>query len=123
MIELMSDLPDGVTGLRYSGEVSRDDYTNVALPALRASIQGDAPIRMMVVIDDDFEEFEGGSIWEDMKFGASAISHHSKWERTALVSDVDWIRRATGLFGWMMPGEFKMFRLAELDDAKTWLAG
>jgi hypothetical protein len=123
MIELMRDLPDGVTGLRYSGDVSREDYTGVALPALRASIQGDAPIRMLVMIDADFEELEGGSIWEDMKFGASAISHHSKWERTALVSDVDWIRRAIGLFGWMMPGEFKMFRLDELDDAKTWLAG
>ncbi len=123
MIELIGDLPDGVIGLRYSGRVSREDYTQVALPALREAVDGEGPIRMMVVIDADFEEFEGGSLWEDTKFGLSAISHHSKWERTALVSDVGWIRHAITLFGWMVPGAIEIFPLAELDAAKAWLAG
>jgi hypothetical protein len=122
MIEVIDDLPAGVTGLRYSGDVSREDYMEVALPILRRSVEGDDPIRMLVLIDDDFDEFEGGSMWEDMKFGASAISHHSKWERTALVSDVTWIRRAITAFGWMMPGDLKVFPLTELEAAKTWLA-
>ena len=123
MIDVIGDLPAGVIGLRYSGRVSREDYTEVALPVLREAVEGEGTIRMMVVIDADFEDFEGGSLWEDTKFGLSAISHHSKWERTALVSDVGWIHHAITLFGWMVPGEIEIFPLTELDAARAWLAG
>jgi len=76
------------------------------------------------VIDADFDRFEAGAIWEDLKFGlASGLAHLSKWERTALVSDADWARHAVGLLGWMMPGELRVFPLAEQADAVVWLAG
>jgi hypothetical protein len=40
----------------------------------------------------------------------------------ALVSDIDWIRHAMGLFGWMVPGEARLFPLNELNAAKSWLS-
>ena len=40
----------------------------------------------------------------------------------AIVTDTDWIARATGLFAWMIPGEARVFPLAELEVAKTWVA-
>jgi hypothetical protein len=41
----------------------------------------------------------------------------------ALVSDADWVRHAMGLFGWMVPGEARVFPLAQLEEAKAWLGG
>jgi hypothetical protein len=42
--------------------------------------------------------------------------------RIALVTDIDWMRQLTGLFGWMTPGELKHFPLAERDAAIAWAA-
>jgi hypothetical protein len=121
MIETMTELPDGVVGLRFSGRVSADDYTSVALPAMEAALAGPAKVRLVVVIDADFDTFEAGALWEDAKFGlGSGLAHLSKWERTALVTDADWARHAISLLGWMMPGDVKVFPLAQLDDAVDW---
>jgi hypothetical protein len=51
------------------------------------------------------------------------VRHHSAWERSAIVTDTDWIARATRLFAWMIPGEARVFPLAELEVAKAWVAG
>ena len=44
------------------------------------------------------------------------------WVRSAIVTDIDWMARATKLFAWMIPGEARVFALDELDAAKTWVA-
>jgi hypothetical protein len=124
MIELLADLPDDVIGFRFSGHVTRDEYTHTLLPVLKQRIEGDGKIRMLVLIDDAFEKFETGALWEDAKFGlGSGLTHLGKWERTALASDTEWARHAIGLFGWMVPGDVRVFPLAEVDAAQAWLAG
>jgi len=61
---------------------------------------------------------------EDLKTGFDyGIGHRSAWKRMALVTDVEWIRHAAALFGWMAPGEMKTFALAEADQARTWVTG
>jgi hypothetical protein len=123
MIERMSDVSEGVIGFRFSGQVTKAEYTETVLPALQAAIKGDGRARTLVVIDEGFEKFEPGALWEDVKFGlGSGITHLSKWERTALVSDKDWARHAITLLGWMVPGDVKIFPLAQLEDAKAWVA-
>jgi len=120
----MSDVPEGVIGFRFSGQVTKAEYTETVLPALQTAMKGDERVRTLVVIDDGFDKFEPGALWEDVKFGlGSGITHLSKWERTALVSDKDWARHAITLLGWMVPGDVKVFPLAELGDARTWITG
>jgi hypothetical protein len=43
--------------------------------------------------------------------------------RSAIVTDIEWMARATRLFSWLIPGEARVFRMAELDEAKAWVAG
>jgi hypothetical protein len=43
--------------------------------------------------------------------------------RSAIVTDIAWMARATRLFAWMIPGEARVFAIAELEHAKTWVAG
>lgn len=37
--------------------------------------------------------------------------------------DFERARRAINHFGWIAPGEVKLFELAQTDDAKAWVAG
>ena len=39
------------------------------------------------------------------------------------MTDLDWIANATRLFAWMMPGEARVFAVADLAAAKEWVAG
>src|SRR5688500_17915503 len=71
-----------------------------------------------------FGWFQPGAFWEDLKFGIGpGIAHHSSWERMAIVSNADWIHHAMGVFGWMVPGEARVFPGAEMDAATAWVAG
>lgn len=53
-----------------------------------------------------------------MKLG---VEHPASWERIAVVSDVSWVDHLMKAFGWMIPGDVKLFSVAQLDDAKRWI--
>ncbi|MET8151724.1 STAS/SEC14 domain-containing protein [Actinoplanes sp. NPDC049668] len=122
MIEVLPDLPDGALGFRFTGPISREEYVDILLPPMKAALEKGG-VRLLFVIDDDFGWFQPGAFWEDLKFGLGpALSHHKAWARIAIVSDLDWIRHAMGLFAWMMPGEARTLPKSELDQAKQWVA-
>ena len=118
MIKELSDLPAGVTGFEITGTVSAEDYRDVVLPALERAFAG-GEIRSVIIIPD-FHGMSGGALWQDLKMG---MEHFRAWKRIALVTDIDWVKYATELFGWMTPGEVKLYGLDGLEDAKTWVAG
>jgi hypothetical protein len=123
MIEPLDDMPAGTLGFRVAGEIERSDYTDVLVPMLRKEIEAGNPLRTLYVVDR-LDEMEPSALWEDLKAAYDlGLRHHSAWERTAIVTDQDWIARAARLFAWMVPGEFKVFPLAELEQAKRWVAG
>ncbi len=104
MIKELDDLPAGVIGFEASGKLRAEDYRDAILPALeRAAKEGD--VRFVIVIKD-FDGMSGGALWQDLKIG---IEHLRAWKRIALVTDVEWMRHLTDLFGWMTPGEAKAF--------------
>jgi hypothetical protein len=118
VIEELADLPTGIIGFEASGKLAAGDFRDVILPALeRATESGD--VRFLIVYRQ-FEGMSGGAVWEDLKIG---VEHLRAWKRIALVTDIEWMRHLTDLFGWMTPGQLKVFPLAERDDAVTWLAG
>ena len=75
---------------------------------------------MVFVAGDRFEGFAAGALWDDTKYG---FSHFKGWGRVALVTDVDWMRHLTNVFGWIAPKGIKVFPTSELDAAKAWAAG
>jgi hypothetical protein len=123
MIEPLADMPAGTLGFRASGEIEREDYDNVLAPALRKTIESGAKLRTLYVIED-LKEIEPSALWADAKLGFDAgIRHHDAWERSAIVTDIEWMARATKVFAWMIPGEARVFPRAELEEAKRWVAG
>jgi len=123
VIERLAEMPEGAIGFRFSGEVTRADYDDVLVPALAEAFER-GEVRCLCQLGPEFDGYEAGAAWEDLKTGARfGVGHHAGWKRTALVTDVDWVRHMTTLFGWLTPGEMKLFSLEELEQAKAWVAG
>lgn len=118
MIQLLDDLPVGVLGFRAAGQITASDYTDVLKPAIDDVLRRGDEVRIVLVFDD-WPGLTGGAVWEDLKMG---IERFTKWKRIALVTDVEWMRHATSLFGWMTPGDVKTFTIAEHDAAVAWAA-
>ena len=117
MIRMLNDVPAGVVGFEVSGKIQAEDYRDVVVPAVeRAAEAGD--VRFLIVFPD-FEGMAGGAMWQDLKLG---MQHLRAWKRIALVTDVDWMSHLTALFGWMTPGETKVFSLDQRDEAIKWVA-
>ena len=117
MIEELNDMPAGVIGFEAGGKLRAEDYRDVVLPALeRAAATGEV---RFVIIMRDFGGMSGGALWQDLKVG---FEHLRAWKRIALVTDIEWMKNMTSLFGWMTPGEVKTFSLAQRDEAIEWAA-
>ena len=122
MIEVLPDMPQGVTGIRVSGRLHGDDL-RAFKPAMEDLLKS-GEIRIVEVIAPDYEGFGPGGLIEDLKLGLGAlIQHHSAFKRIAIVSDKDWVAHALHAFAWMVPGELALFGLDELERAKEWAAG
>jgi hypothetical protein len=122
MIEVLPDMPEGVTGIRVSGRVSGDEMREFK-PDMEEMLNT-GEIRIVEVIASDYEGFGPGGLVEDLKMGFGALfRHHSAFKRIAVVSDKEWVAHTLHAVGWMVPGELAFFGLDELERAKEWAAG
>ena len=122
MIEVLSDMPEGVTGIRVSGRVRGDDLREFK-PDMEEMLKA-GEIRIVEVIASDYEGFGPGGFVEDLKMGFGALfRHHSAFKRIAVVSDKEWVAHTLHALAWMVPGELAVFGLDELERAKEWAAG
>ena len=119
MIKVIAGLPENILGFEVSGEVTALDYESIIIPAVDAAASTRSKLRMLYHITPEFRKFDFGAMWEDAKVG---LSHLSSWEKVALVTDVSWVTSGVKAFGFVVPGEVKTFRNAEIDDAKLWVA-
>ena len=117
MIELIDGLPDGVVGLVAIGQVESADYDTVAAPAVKKALEAHPRIRVIHVLDDRFDGYTAGGAWQDAVLG---LAHPRSFDRIAVVSDADSIRRLVTVAGWSIPGEVKLFPNGELDQATAW---
>jgi hypothetical protein len=122
MIELLPDMPKGVTGVRVSGRLRGDEVREIK-PTVEEMLKTDE-IRIVEVIAPDYEGFGPGGLLEDLKLGFSTVwPHHAAFKRIAIVSDKAWVANTVHALAWMIPGDLKTFKLDELDKAKEWAAG
>ena len=122
VIETIAGLPPGSLGFRVHGTVTAADYRDVVLPPLRATVTAGQRLRVLVAVGPDFHE-QPAAGWEGFKADLElGVGHRQAWERVAIVSDIDWVRRASAFFAWMMPGEVRTYREDQLDAAKSWFA-
>ena len=89
------------------------------VPALEQALHGPGKVRCYYELGPEFAGMEAGAMWEDFKIG---VEHLTRWERVAVVTDIDWIRRAMNMFRFLVPGDCRVFATGEAAEARRWVA-
>jgi stage II sporulation SpoAA-like protein len=119
MIELISS-PDNVTAFRAVGEVTKEDYQRVVVPAVEKLVKRINEINFLLVLDTDVENFTAGAWMQDALLG---LKNFGKWNRAAIVSDSDKVINFTNGFSYIAPGEFRGYKKAGFYKALNWVEG
>jgi hypothetical protein len=119
MLKIMNDLPGNVLGVSAEGKITGTDYETVLIPAIKEKLKANKKVRMLYQLGSKFSGFELSAMLDDAKMG---MKHLSAWDKIALVSDHEMINTFAKFFGHMMSCELRIFKNAELDDAKKWIS-
>lgn len=117
MIQRISSLPDTMVGFRAVGEVTKDDFDQIVIPAVKEIVEKTGQLNYMLVIDTSLQNFTAGAWIKDAILG---IKNLTKWHRAAIVSDSEAIKKFTDFFSILIPGEFKGFDHESLQEAIDW---
>jgi hypothetical protein len=118
MIEIVETFPDNVVGLVAKGQVTRKDYEQILIPRVEAALKRHDKVRLYYELGSQFSGIDPGAAWEDLKVG---VEHLTRWERMAIVTDVDWIRHMVSVFRFLMPGQMRVFATAKKSEARDWI--
>ena len=119
MIHHLPDLPSNIVGFKAIGEITEVDFSETVMPKVQALIDKTGKLNYLLVLETSVKNFTLGSWIKDAMMG---IKHLTKWNRAAIVSDVEAIRTFTNFFSYLMPGEFKGFEHKDLDQAIDWVS-
>lgn len=120
MIEHLTSFPDNVLAFVCKGRVTKADYDAVLVPAVVQALKTHDKVRLYYETAGDFAGIDPGAMWEDFKVG---MEHLTRWERVAVVTDVEWIKQTMRFFSFLMPGAMKLFPTTEAAQAREWIAG
>ena len=117
MIQHIDHLPSNLAGFKATGEVTEADFTETVMPEVKALIEQTGKLNYLLVLDTSIKNFTAGAWFKDAIMG---IEHLTKWNRAAIVTDVEGIRTFTSVFSVLMPGEFRGFEHKDLQAAIDW---
>ncbi|HEY7397091.1 MAG TPA: STAS/SEC14 domain-containing protein [Gaiellaceae bacterium] len=123
MVEPIDGMARGTLGFRLSGRITRDEYFQILDP-IKAQLERGEKVSFLIDAGEDFHGLDVGALWEDVKVaGSVGLKYRESWERLAVVTDKDWMRHGIAAFGWVIPGEIRVFEPGELEAAKAWTGG
>ena len=123
MVEQLEGMPEGTLGFRISGKINLDEYLLMLNP-IREKLERGEKVSFLVETAPDFSGLDMGALWEDLRVaGSVGLKYRSSWERIAVVTDNDWMKRGIAAFDWVIPGEMRIFAPGELEKAKAWTGG
>lgn len=118
MLSLISDLPANVVGIQVSGTVDAKDYETIIMPAVEQALSQFDKVNILYLLNDDDTHFTMGAMWDDLILG---VSHFHHWGKIALVTDMEWIKKAISMFSFTMSCELKLFSNRQLAEATAWV--
>jgi hypothetical protein len=117
MIGLLPGLPPNVAGFKASGEVTKDDFEKVIFPEVKRHTALSGKLNFVFYVDTPLKNFSIGAWIRDIWLG---MRQFASWRKIAIISDVERIRNFTDNISFLLPGEYKGFTVAQLEDAVRW---
>ncbi len=118
MLKLIEGLPINVLDISAEGQITREDYENVLIPAIEEKLKVNKKINLLYHLDKTVDGFSLGAMLDDAETG---MKHLSAWDKIAIVSDHEMINTMTKFFGHLIPCEIRIFKNAEITHAKKWI--
>jgi hypothetical protein len=118
MMKILDGFAETIVAVACEGRVTREDYERILIPRLNEALARHRKVRIYYEISPSFSGFDVGALWEDTKAG---LEHLSRWEKMAVVTDIEWIRMTAGAFRFLMPGRLRVFDTARADEARAWI--
>ena len=119
MIEHLKAFPENVLAFVCSGQVTKAEYDTVLVPVVKAALKTHDKLRVYYETAPEFRGIAPGAVWEDFKVG---MQHLTRWERIAVVTDVNWIKDTIQFFSFFLPGAVKVFPRSGIAQAREWIA-
>ncbi len=119
MITLIENLPKNMVGFKAQGNITEADFNDIVMPHVQQLIKETNKLNYMLVLDTSLKNFSAGAWFKDAMMG---IKHLTKWNRAAIVTDVNAIRIFTEIFSVLMPGEFRGIEHKDLQSAIDWVS-
>lgn len=119
MLEHITYLPLHVLGIHAVGDLTNQDYEDALLPLLDEHVKQNGRINFLLVLETDIIDFDAGAWCGNVNLG---LKYFSKWNKVAVVTDLDDAREFSHLFKYILPGKFEGYTLDRLDEAVKWIA-
>jgi stage II sporulation SpoAA-like protein len=124
LIEPIADLPEGLKGFRFVGELTDDDYADVLVPALQEAA-GAGEVRLVLVAEPGVDL---GSLKDRFQAALSDpdldLGHRRDWRRVALVAEAGrLVRHSFPVWSRLVPVDVKLFAPKDEAEALSWVAG
>ena len=120
MIEQIQGLPKNVVGFKATGQITREDYAKVVIPAVQKAFEDDGNLNLFYEIDMGFTGVAFGAGWDDMSLG---MNYLTRWDRVAFVSDIVWMVQMTKAIAFLMPSDVRTYSLEDKEKALAWVKG
>ena len=118
-MQILDGYPADVLAIKATGEIRREDYETVLIPAVKAKVTAEGRLKLVYILGPEFAGYTAGAMWDDAKLG---FLHMGDFARVAVVTDVEWIRAGVKIFAPLMPCPVHVFALSELEATKVWIA-
>lgn len=118
MIQEMKDTPNTMVGFRAVGDITKEDFDKVVLPAVAELVQRTGKLNYLLELDTQLKNFTIGAWLKDAMMGLNNLTN---WNRAAIVSHSDTLNTFTDMFSKVVPGEFRGFKHDDLTAAINWV--
>lgn len=118
MLYILPETTGDIIVLQANGTLTASDYTETFLPLFEHVKNTHPEVRLLITFAPDFEGFEVGALWEDMKFG---VQHANDFHRVAIVGDEKWLEWMTKVSNLLTQGEMRHYRMTQLLEALRWI--
>ena len=118
MIERLTNLPPGISGVKADGTITKEDYERAVVPLLDEARREGKRLRVLCELAPGFQGVTPSGAWEDLKLGLRSIR---RFDGCAVVTNIAWMREATRLAAFFMPCPIQAFSSSDRARAIDWL--